>query len=182
EEQVYALIEPTVWKDWKEQLLDENTRDVSQTQAIPLFNQTRFSQVESGPVLVHLNNSECALKLCTEQFETKPSGCLVYANESIELATLLASLRSRVVVKKGKAEMLIRFNEPRQLVMLMGSMNEYERREFFPALSRLHWYNRDWLSVDLSHIPIDSSPSDIWSLSEERLDTMQNIASQWRLS
>ncbi|MCK6265798.1 DUF4123 domain-containing protein, partial [Vibrio sp. ZSDE26] len=182
EEQVYALIEPTVWKDWKEQLLDENTRDVSQTQAIPLFNQTRFAQVESGPVLVHLNNSECALKLCIEQFETKPSGCLVYANESIELATLLASLRSRVVVKKGKAEMLIRFNEPRQLVMLMGSMNEYERREFFPALSRLHWYNRDWLSVDLSHIPIDSSPSDIWSLSEERLDTMQNIASQWRLS
>ncbi|EOD5835646.1 hypothetical protein ACJYIM_002372 [Vibrio parahaemolyticus] len=49
----------------------------------------------------------------------------------------------------------------------------------FPLLSSLHWHSKQWLSINLSHASEATTSIQPWTLSQEQLSTMQNIAQQW---
>lgn len=175
DQQAYAIIEPLLWPKWDEQL----TPYFESLEVISLMAGTRLSHLNDGPVLVSIGPSEEALKACVAQMSQTPCGCLVWSSTASSFPEIAASLRQRLLIPRNKGEALFRFYEPRTLLPLMAALSDVERQHMFPLLSSLHWYSKQWLSINVSYANKATTPMQPWTLSQEQLSTMQNIAQQW---
>ncbi|MFQ0974806.1 DUF4123 domain-containing protein [Vibrio campbellii] len=174
-QQAYVIIEPLLWPEWKKKL----EAHLEPFEVIPLMAGTRLSHLNEGPVLVSIGSSEEALQACVAKMSQTPCGCLVWSSPSHSSSEVAASLRQRLFVSRNQGEALFRFYEPRTLVPLMAALSDEERRQMFPLLSSLHWHSKQWLSINLSHASEATTSIQPWTLSQEQLSTMQNIAQQW---
>lgn len=177
DQNAYLLFEPLLWPDWQTQL----SRVLDSVAAQKLFSQTRFAQLENSPMLISLRRSEPAIQLCREAMIAAPCGCLLIAPDTVETSDLIQTLRQRVIVDKGNAEVIFRFYDPRALVPLLGSMQDTQRHQFFPLLSKIQWFDKSWLSAPIIKLSSSSSTSEVerWVLSESQRNTMQTILQQW---
>lgn len=170
-ERLYAVLEPMLWPDWAESL--------TEGQGVSLFTQTRFQHIENGPVLVELVDN-ASLEAVQSHLASMPSGCLIYTPSSISLDDLAASLRSRLIVQHGQAQAIMRFYEPRKLLMLIGSMTVAQRQQFFPSVVRIRWFDREWLSATWQKPEQNQINPPIWDLTEQQVETMNFIYGQWK--
>ncbi|EMI4517112.1 DUF4123 domain-containing protein, partial [Vibrio parahaemolyticus] len=138
DEKLYVLFEPTLWSGWEETL--------SEGESVPLFANTRFAALGNGPVLAEVVSKQ-TLESVKSHLEMTPSGSLLFTPSSMDMASVAESLRRRLVVQHGKTQAMMRFYEPRKLVSLIGSMTTHQRQQFFPSLTRIQWFDRDWLDT-----------------------------------
>ncbi|UUM31658.1 DUF4123 domain-containing protein [Vibrio japonicus] len=171
DKKLYVLLEPTLWPEWEESLSD--------SEAVPLFAKTRFAAVGNGPVVVEIPDKQ-KLETVQSHLEATPSGCLIVAVSSIDIESLATSLRNRLVVQYGQAQAMMRFYEPRKLVMLIGSMNTYQRQQFFPLLTRIQWFDREWLSASWQKPEQSQTIPQIWDLTEQQIQTMNLLSDYWQ--
>jgi len=172
-EKAYLLIEPVIWPDWEEQLQPKAYE--------PLFSGTRFEDVETGPLLLEIDNqNQEALNAIDAHLTACPAGCLLLTQEEVALHQLAESLRQRIQVVYNKTATLMRFYEPRQLLSLLGSMSTEQRQQFFPHVRRIQWFNHGWLSA--AWPPADTTLASplLWTLTEQQLETITTIAQQWQ--
>ncbi|MHC6529421.1 MULTISPECIES: DUF4123 domain-containing protein [unclassified Vibrio] len=172
-QKAYALLEPILWPDWQHQL-----EQVQPTLMVHrLFEQTRFTHVTPGPVLICLEQE--ALHKCQQQMAQCPCGCVLFTEQDLSDQVLLTSLRQRLIVDRDGAETLFRFYDPRSLLPILGAMNNKERRAFFPAVSAIQWYDQDWLLVQITEPTQSADKLGAWSLSDDQVMNMQSIMNQW---
>lgn len=88
DEKLYVLLEPTLWSDWEGTL--------PKGQSVPLFSHTRFATLGNGPVLAEVVSKQ-TLESIKGHLEVTPSGSLLFAPSSIDMASLAESLRRRLV-------------------------------------------------------------------------------------
>lgn len=169
DEKLYVLLEPTLWSDWEEIL--------SEGESVPLFANTRFTALGNGPLLAEVISKQ-TLESVKNHLEVTPSGSLLFTSSSIDMASVAESLRRRLVVQHGKTQAMMRFYEPRKLVSLIGSMTSHQRQQFFPSLTRIQWFDRDWLDASW-HMPEQSTPS-IWDLTPSQIQLMNLISAHWQ--
>ncbi|NAW63644.1 DUF4123 domain-containing protein [Photobacterium halotolerans] len=175
DQNAYMLFEPLLWPDWQTQL----SRALDSLDAQKLFLQTRFAQLENSPMLVSLRRSEPAMQLCREAMVAAPCGCFLIAPDTVATSDLLQTLRQRIIVDKGNVEAIFRFYDPRALVPLLGSIRDNQRYQFFPLLSQIQWFDKNWLSAPIIKSSSSTSEVERWALSEPQRNTMQTILQQW---
>ena len=169
DEKLYVLLEPTLWSGWEETL--------SEGESVPLFANTRFAALSNGPVLAEVVSKQTLESLKSHQ-EVTPLGSLLFAPSSVDMASVAESLRRRLVVQHGKTQAMMRFYEPRKQVSLIGSMTTHQRQQFFPSLTRIQWFDRDWLDASW-HMLEQSAPS-IWDLTPPQIQLMNLISAHWQ--
>ncbi|MHA2811000.1 DUF4123 domain-containing protein [Vibrio campbellii] len=170
-EKLYVLIEPTLWPEWEESLSD--------SEAVPLFAKTRFAAVGNGPLLVEILEKQ-NLETVQNHLEATPSGCLVVTANSIDIESLATSLRNRLFVQHGQAQAMMRFYEPRKLVMFIGSLNSNQRQQFFPLLTRIQWFDRQWLGASWQTPEKSQKIPVTWDLTPSQIHTMNLISAHWQ--
>ncbi len=171
DQRIYALIEPLLWPDFQSVLADNESE--------ALFDRTRFASVTNGPQLVHLGQELKKVEALQRHFESAPAGCLMMTPDHVGLHALAESLRSRVTVTYNQAATVLRFYEPRKLVMFLGALSTEQRQQFFPRLNRIDWYDKQWLSAQWPAGDAQS-PLTNWVVEENQVQTMTMIANQWQ--
>ena len=121
-----------------------------------------------------------SLEAVQSHLASMPSGCLIYTPSLISFDDLAASLRSRLIVQHGQAQAIMRFYEPRKLLMLIGSMTVAQRQQFFPSVVRIRWFDREWLSATWQKPEQNQINPPIWDLTEQQVETMNFIYGQWK--
>ncbi|WP_330961096.1 DUF4123 domain-containing protein [Photobacterium sp. 53610] len=172
DQNAYLLFEPLLWPDWKTLL--------SEDEAVSLFSNTRFSHLDNGPLLVPLTQNLQLWQRLMVQLESTPCGCLLATPDTVSFSELTESLRERLIVSRGQADAVIRFYEPRKLLMLVGSMSSEQRKQFFPKLHRIHWFDKYWLLADWHSHAVDTASGEVWLMSDDQINIMMSIAEQWQ--
>ncbi|ELA9210080.1 DUF4123 domain-containing protein [Vibrio parahaemolyticus] len=171
DEKLYVLLEPTLWSGWEETL--------SEGESVPLFANTRFAALGNGPVLAEVVSKQ-TLESVKSHLEMTPSGSLLFTPSSMDMASVAESLRRRLVVQHGKTQAMMRFYEPRKLVSLIGSMTSHQRQQFFPSLTRIQWFDRDWLDASWHMLEQSQNTPSIWDLTSSQTQLMNLISAHWQ--
>ncbi|KON60145.1 hypothetical protein ACX02_02175 [Vibrio parahaemolyticus] len=171
DEKLYVLLEPTLWSGWEETL--------SEGESVSLFANTRFAALGNGPVLAEVVSKQ-TLESVKSLLEMTPSGSLLFTPSSMDMASVAESLRRRLVVQHGKTQAMMRFYEPRKLVSLIGSMTSHQRQQFFPSLTRIQWFDRDWLDASWHMLEQSQNTPSIWDLTSSQTQLMNLISAHWQ--
>ncbi|KOY18843.1 DUF4123 domain-containing protein [Vibrio parahaemolyticus] len=171
DEKLYVLLEPTLWSGWEETL--------SEGESVSLFANTRFAALGNGPVLAEVVSKQ-TLESVKSHLEMTPSGSLLFTPSSMDMASVAESLRRRLVVQHGKTQAMMRFYEPRKLVSLIGSMTSHQRQQFFPSLTRIQWFDRDWLDASWHMLEQSQNTPSIWDLTSSQTQLMNLISAHWQ--
>ncbi|WP_311567444.1 DUF4123 domain-containing protein [Photobacterium arenosum] len=172
DQNAYVLFEPLLWPDWQTLF--------SEDEVVSLFSKTRFSHLDNGPLLVPLTKKLPLWQRLMAQLESTPCGCLLVVPDTVSFSELTESLRERLIVSRGRADAVIRYYEPRKLLMLVGSMSSEQRQQFFPKLHRIHWFDQYWLLADWHSHAVSTASGEGWVMSDDQINTMMSIAEQWQ--
>ncbi|WP_102508316.1 DUF4123 domain-containing protein [Vibrio kanaloae] len=166
---IYMLIEPELWPNWKVQLYQE----VREPFYRHLFDKTPFAHIEQGPILVAVSQ-QSLFHRAIENLQTSPCGCLLYVKKDAHPDTLLRILRERLIAMRGSSTALLRYYEPRTLTPLLGTMSNEERSCFFQHIEQVYWYQERWHFITIEAIA--SPPKHYqWIITPEHISTMQSI-------
>lgn len=171
---LYAIIEPALWPEWHAELCTDNQAQIY----VPLFEDTPFSNIDNGPVVLCVNKQSNMLHALIIKLVSSPIGSLFQTSSTIELDELLTTLRSALIVNTVNASALMRFFEPRTLLPLLSTMTDAERNSIFRKVSQIYWFERRWLSAKISTVE-ERSEHHAWSLTPEHISTMQSTLTQW---
>lgn len=171
----YAIVEPQLWDKWKFWLC----KCVPDPKFAFLFEETAYSNIDNGPVVMKLSGSLELFNECVSQMGQVPCGCFVTAKPGQDWELVLNNLRDAIAVSNERTEVLLRYYEPRTLLPLLASMKHEERLAHFPSLEKFIWYHKAWLQADIPRLSDDAPSGTNWILTNGQLELMQTILKQW---
>ncbi|MGY2572390.1 DUF4123 domain-containing protein [Vibrio sp. C8] len=176
EAKVYLLIESALMPNWQQDIYQHVNKHGKEAPFFAsLFTDTAYQHIEQGPVLVDVTHYPSLQVSWLEQFETLPMGCVLLTDNTVEVATLLDTLRHRLTVLKNDTSTFFRYYEPRMLLPLMGALSTEEKPVFLPQVHSIYWYHQQWLQAKWSSLQSSKAPLSSWNVTSQHIENMTTI-------